>query len=236
MIALVAGDGELVGDGGAFVLQAMADGAGRAVEVLGSAGCLLGKVGRRLQQGHGGGLGDLLQRFLEGRGGQDDRLCGDLELIAGLGFESLDVGFGGGLSRGQLGHHAAAGGIQRRGLLLGVHAGIQWLRALGAVAVDGHGFDALAPALGVGLGNLLDGGLLGQVDGLGDCAGEERLRGGHHLHVAHVMNRAGALQRLEAAIEDGQVLGLDARRALDGAGGVNVADDGVHFVVRRSRA
>jgi hypothetical protein len=30
----VAGDGELVGDGGALVLQAMADGAWRAVEVL----------------------------------------------------------------------------------------------------------------------------------------------------------------------------------------------------------
>ena len=125
-----------------------------------------------------------------------------------------------------------AGGVQRRRLALGVHADVQRLGALGAVAVDGHGLDALTPALGVGLGDVLDGGLVGQVDGLRDGAGEERLRGGHHLDVAHVVDGAGSLGRLEAAIEDGQVLGLDAGRALDGAGGVDVADDGVDLVGR----
>ena len=67
----------------------------------------------------------------------------------------------------------------------------------------------------------------GQVDGLGDGAGEEGLGGGHHLDVAHVVDGAGALGGLEAAIEDGEVLLLDSGRALDGAGGVDVADDGV---------
>ena len=45
------------------------------------------------------------------------------------------------------------------------------------------------------------------------------------------MNGARALRRLEGAIEDRQVLVLDGGRAFDGAGGVNVADDGVGLVV-----
>ncbi len=69
-----------------------------------------------------------------------------------------------------------------------------------------------------------------QVHGFGDGAGKERLRGRHHLDVAHVLNRAGSLGRLEAAIEDRQVLGLHARRAFDGARCVDVRDNGVHFV------
>ena len=36
---------------------------------------------------------------------------------------------------------------------------------------------------------------------------------------------------LEGAVEDGEVLGLDAGRAFNGAGGVDVADDGVDLVV-----
>ena len=70
-----------------------------------------------------------------------------------------------------------------------------------------------------------------QVDGLRDGAGEEGLGGGHHLDVAHVVDGAGALGGLEGAIEDGEVLGLDAGRAFDGAGGVDVADDGVDLGV-----
>ena len=43
------------------------------------------------------------------------------------------------------------------------------------------------------------------------------------------MDGARALGGLEGAVEDGEVLGPDVRCALDGAGGVDVADDGVHL-------
>jgi hypothetical protein len=110
-------------------------------------------------------------------------------------------------------------------------SGVEGLGALGAVAVDGYGLEALAPGLDVGLGDVVDGAVVGQVDGLGDGSGEEGLGGGHHLDVAHVGDGAGALGGLEGAVEDGEVLGLDAGSAFDGAGGVDVADDGVDFGV-----
>ena len=46
-----------------------------------------------------------------------------------------------------------------------------------------------------------------------------------------VVDGAGALGGLEGAIEDGEVLGLDVGRAFDGAGGVDVGDDGVDLGV-----
>src|ERR1700677_2515096 len=45
------------------------------------------------------------------------------------------------------------------------------------------------------------------------------------------MNGARALRRLEGAIEDGQVLVLNVRRAFNGSGGVDVTDDGVGLLV-----
>ena len=47
--------------------------------------------------------------------------------------------------------------------------------------------------------------------------------------MAHVVDGARAFGGLEAAIEDGKVFRLDSRRALDGPGGVDVADDRVHL-------
>ena len=46
------------------------------------------------------------------------------------------------------------------------------------------------------------------------------------------MDGTRALGRLEGAIEDGEVLVLHVGRAFDGAGGVDVADDGVGLLVR----
>ena len=184
------------------------------------------------KSGHGGGLTDLLQHALEGGVGKEKLLHGNLDFFAALASKNLEVSFGGGQACGQLRQNAAGGGVQSRGVVPGVHAGIQRLGSLGAVAVDGYRLDSLTPALGVGLGDLLDAGLVGQVDGLGDGSGEEGLRGGHHHDVAHVMDGARALCGLEAAIEDRQVLGADAGRALDGAGGVDIADDGVDILRR----
>ena len=108
---------------------------------------------------------------------------------------------------------------------------VEGLGALGAVAVDGDGLEALAPGFDVGLGDVVGGAVVGEVDGLGDGAGEEGLGGGHHLDVAQVVDGAGALGGLEGAVEDGEVLGLDGGRAFDGAGGVDVADDGLDLGV-----
>ena len=68
-------------------------------------------------------------------------------------------------------------------------------------------------------------GRLGHVDGLADGARDERLGGGHHPDVAHVVDGALAVDRLEGAVEDRQVLRLEARRALDRLALVDVCDD-----------
>ena len=151
------------------------------------------------------------------------------------GFEGLEVG--GELGRagvdagGERGEDAVGGGgeygVVGRGLLLFVAGGVEDLDALRSVAIDGDGFEAETPGFDVGFGDVFDGALVGQVDGLRDGAGEEGLGGGHHLEVAEVVDGAGALGGLEGAVEDGEVLGLDVGRAFDGAGGVDVGDDGL---------
>ena len=103
---------------------------------------------------------------------------------------------------------------------------------LAAVAIDGDRFQAQLPGLDVGVGDVFDARVLGEIDGLGDGSGDEGLSGRHHLQVAHVVDGARALGGLEGAIEDGEMLVLDVRRAFDGAGGVDVADDGVGLLVR----
>ena len=141
----------------------------------------------------------------------------------------------GGLLGGELGdwRRRRSSVLARGSLLVGVGLGgdVEGLGALGVVAVDGYGLEALTPGLEVGLGDVVDGAVLREVDGLGDGSGEEGLGGGHHLDVAHVVDGAGALGGLEGAVEDGEVLGLDGGRAFDGAGGVDVADDGVDLVL-----
>ncbi len=201
-VALVSGERELVGDAGALGGQAVTDGAGRSLGVDG-VGVLAG------------GLGD----------GED------------LGFERGDADVcgcpGGGDGLLDLNGTGSDGGDGVL-LLLGLAVGggdVERLGALGVVAVDGDGLEALAPGLDVGLGDVFDGGVLREVDGLRDGSGEEGLGGGHHLDVAHVVDGAGSLGGLEGAVEDGEVLGLDVGRALDGSGGVDVADDGVDLGV-----
>ena len=109
---------------------------------------------------------------------------------------------------------ASIGGSALDGLLLLAVGDVEGLRALRSVAIDGDGLEAETPGFEVGLGDVVDGAVVGQVDGLRDGAGEERLGGGHHLDVAHVVDGAGALGGLEGAVEDGEVLGLDARARL----------------------
>ncbi len=103
---------------------------------------------------------------------------------------------------------------RRRAPGLGLlRVGAQRLGGLRAVAVDRERLDPQAPRLGVGVGDVLDGRALGQVDGLRDRARDERLHGAHHLDVAHVRDRALA----DRDVEHRQVLLRQAGRADDRA-------------------
>ena len=113
--------------------------------------------------------------------------------------------------------------LARRGLL----AGVERLGALGAVTVDGDGLQPQLPRLHVGVRDRLRRGLIRHIHGFANRSRNERLGGGHHLDVAHVVNGAGAVHRAERAVEDGQVFGLEVRRPLDGVVLVNELDDGL---------
>ena len=93
----------------------------------------------------------------------------------------------------------------------------QGLGDLGAVAVEREGLEAPLPCLHIDTLDFLDGDVVGQVDGLRDGAGKERLGGGHHPDVGQGRDKTLAdLAALVGAVEDGQVLGLEMRGALHG--------------------
>ena len=101
-------------------------------------------------------------------------------------------------------------------LLVGDELALQRLRELGAVAVERVGLERQLPGEQVRRLAVLDRGVVRHVDGLGDRAGDERLRRRHHLDVA--LDREVALADLAArvgAVEHRIVLGLEVRRALD---------------------
>ena len=89
--------------------------------------------------------------------------------------------------------------------------GVERLRALRAVAVNGHALQAHLPRLHVGVADVLDRAFVGHVDRLRDGAADERLRGAHHLQMGQVLNAALAAIRLERAVKHRQMLGLQAR-------------------------
>ncbi len=121
--------------------------------------------------------------------------------------------------------------IRDRILVVGVvqQGRLQRLRQLGAVAVERVGLEAEAPGQHVGVLAVLDRGGVRHVDGLGDRAGDERLRRRHHADVA--LDREEALADAAArigAVEDRQVLLAQERRAFERHGaaavGVGVLD------------
>ena len=231
-VALVPAEAELVRDGGALGGEAVANGAGgllgvvgvgveeRLLEVLGELGLEGVDLGLGGLEMLSGGLedGQVIGGGDAGGGGEGGRGFA----LGGDGF--VDFGLGGFGSGDGYGFFVV--GIL---LFVGIGGHVEGLGALGVVAVDGDGLDALAPGFGVGLGDVFDGAILGEVDGFGDGARQEGLGGGHHFEVAHPVDGTDALGGLEGAIEAGEVLGAEAGRALDGAGGVDVGNDGVHF-------
>lgn len=101
--------------------------------------------------------------------------------------------------------------------------GGEGLRELGAVAVERECFHHAVGGGHVDVGDLLHGGVERHVDGLGDGAGEERLRGGHGAHVRERRDVARAvLAAAVGAVEDGVVLRAQVRRALDGHAAADV--------------
>ena len=120
-----------------------------------------------------------------------------------------------------LGHRFHVRG--RRLLLLVVRRGVERLRELGAVAVQGHRLEHAAPGEVVGPLDVLDGGVHGHVDGLADRARDEGLGRRHHPDVRLGGDEARALLAAAVgAVEDGQVGGFQQRRALDGHGAAAV--------------
>ena len=95
-------------------------------------------------------------------------------------------------------------------LVIGDERGVERLRQLRAVAVERVGLQRQLPGQHVGVLAVLDGRVVGHVDGLGDGARDEGLRRRHHADVA--LDREVALADLAAgigAVEHRQVLGLE---------------------------
>ena len=94
-------------------------------------------------------------------------------------------------------------------LVVGDELALQRLRQLRAVAVERVGFEPKPPGELVGLLAVLDRRLVRHVDGLGDGAGNKRLRRRQHADVAvhGQITLAGAAARI-GAVEHGIVLGL----------------------------
>ena len=113
-------------------------------------------------------------------------------------------------------HRLVVIGVQRVVLILviGDELRVQRLRELGAVAIERVGLQRQLPRQQVSGLAVLHRGVVRHVDGLGDRARDEGLRGRHHADVA--FHRQIALADLAArigAIEHRIVLGLEVRRA-----------------------
>src|SRR5207253_4275209 len=108
-------------------------------------------------------------------------------------------------------------------------AGVERLRLLAAVAIDGDRLQPLAPRLDVRLDDVADRRVRRQVHRLRDRAGDEGLRRAHDADVAEVVDRARASLRLEGTVEDGDVVVTQMRRAFDRLLLVDVLDDLLHL-------
>ena len=101
------------------------------------------------------------------------------------------------------------------GSLVGFGARGKWLALLRTVAIDCQSLQTHSPALGIGPGDVGGGGFARHVHRFGDRTRDEGLRCGHHFDVCLPRDRTRAESRLEGAVEDGQMLILEAGGPFD---------------------
>ncbi len=106
-------------------------------------------------------------------------------------------------------------------------AGGNRLGAFAALAVQGDGLQPRLPCLHVCRLEFLHGRVCGLVYGFGNGARDEGLGSRHHADVTHGADRAGAIGRAEGAVEDRQMVAVQAGRALDSLLAVHVVGDGL---------
>ena len=196
------------------VLQADADRDRERVHHAGQGRALLAELEEDLAQlavvvGTGGHVA-LGATHGEGGGARDARLR---QALAGRGVDDLLHDLLDDLGRG----------LSRVGcILLGLGATVgERLAHLASVAVHSGRLQTELPGLEVDVLDLLDRGALGEVDGLGDGTGEERLGRRHHPHVAHRLEST----HTHGGVEDLVVLGLQARSVDDVTVLGDVVDD-----------
>ncbi len=100
--------------------------------------------------------------------------------------------------------------------LVGEELRVERLRQLRAVAIERVGFQREPPGEEIGLLAVGDGRIVRHVDGLGDGAGDERLRRRHHADMA--VDRQIALALAPArrgAVEHRQMPGIEPRRPFE---------------------
>ena len=106
--------------------------------------------------------------------------------------------------------------------------GCQWLRQLRSITVQRVGFHPQRPRKLICLLAILDCGVVGHVDRLGDRTRDKGLGGGHHVDMRIDAQVALALFPARVrAVEHGQVFVFEERRALQGHGPTDVIVCGV---------
>src|ERR1700730_18800695 len=83
---------------------------------------------------------------------------------------------------------------------------IEGSRPFRAITIDGNGLETQSPAFDIGIHDLLDARGFRKIHRLRNRTTEEWLAGGHHAQMAHVMETALSLKRLESAIKHRQML------------------------------
>jgi len=116
-------------------------------------------------------------------------------------------------------------GVVLRAALALAGLGDHGLGALGAVTIDGDRFEPQLPGLHIDVGNIADAAVVGHIDGFGNRARKERLHGGHHPDMAHMMDEAVAVEGHKGAVEYRQMLREQIGGALDGVFALQVGDD-----------
>ena len=110
-------------------------------------------------------------------------------------------------------------------ILVAFALGVERLALLRAVAVDREGLEAKLPTPVIRLGDVGRRDVGRHVDGLGNCARQEGLSGGHHADVGAPGDAANAVGGLERTVEHLEVLFLEVGRAFDGVVLVDVGGD-----------